>query len=79
MAARIEKLSLTTDLYVSVSRPGESNGCRMPVTIDLFRPHTWAGDVGVNETTGLFLELQHYENICRVDVFRELHQACYSK
>jgi hypothetical protein len=77
VAARIERLSLTTDLYICVSRPGESNGCRMPVTIDVFRPYSWAGEAAIDEENGSFAELHSYERICSGDALRELNQACY--
>ena len=77
VAVQIEKLSLTTDLYVCVSRPGYINGCRMPVTLDMFKAFTWAGDNPIDEETGSFLELVHFEADCGPLAFHELLQACY--
>jgi len=77
VAARIQRLSLTTDLYISVTRPGEMNGCRMPVTIEVFRPLTCAGDPGIDEETGAFIELQHYGAVCGPTAFQELQEVCY--
>ena len=77
VAVQIEKLSLTTDLYVSVSQPGYINGCRMPVTIDVFKAFTWAGDTAIDEEKGYFIELVHFEEDCSPLAFQELRQACY--
>jgi len=77
VAVQIEKLSLTTDLYVSVSQPGDINGCRMPVTIDVFKAFTWAGDTAIDEEKGYFIELVHFEEDCSPLAFQELRQACY--
>jgi hypothetical protein len=76
VAARIERLSLTTDLYVSVARPGQINGCRMPVTIDVFRAFSWAGDSSIDEETGLFDELLRYKDVCGPSAWEDLQAAC---
>lgn len=62
-ALKIQRLSLTTDLYICVSYPGANDGCRMPVTIAYFRPCTWAGAVGADETTGEFYAVRDYSGL----------------
>jgi hypothetical protein len=77
VAAHIEKLSVTTDLYVAVSRPSSINGCLMPVTIDVFKACTWAGDTAIDDEKGYFIELEHFEADCGPLAFQKLRQACY--
>lgn len=75
-AQRIERLSLCSDLYIMTTEPGRNDGCMMPVTIDLFRPHTWAGAASLDETTGVFTEvLQLEEESCSESAMLELHEA----
>ena len=75
-ALRIERLSLCSDLYIYVAGPGESGGCRTMVTIDYLKPFTWAGDAALDET-GLFVQMQGYEDICSDSAMEDLKQACF--
>jgi uncharacterized protein DUF6919 len=77
VALRIERLTLCSDLYIMTTEPGHYKGCMMPVTIDVFRPHTWVGDASLDEETGIFtdvLELQEQEG-CNESVMAELREA----
>jgi hypothetical protein len=49
----------------------------MPVTVDVFRPYSWAGEAPIDEKNGSFAELDSYERICNGDALRELNEACY--
>jgi hypothetical protein len=76
-ALKIKRLSLCSGLYIWVSRPGESGGCRTAVTIDDFRSFTWAGDDALDEETGLFSKMQGYEKICSDSAMQDLRQTCF--
>ena len=74
-AMRIERMSLFTDLYVMSAEPGHYNGCMMPVTTDVFRPHSWAGAASLDDETGIFMEVLHFEKYCSESAMQELSQA----
>lgn len=76
-ALRIKRLSLCSELYIWVSRPGVGGGCRMPVTVDHFRPYTWSGDSGVREETGLHDAMPGHEYFCSDSAMRALRQTCF--
>lgn len=79
IALRIAKLSLCTDLHISIfkygvenSRTLTSSGYRIPVTIDDFKPYTFAG----HYTYGYYVEnLAFFSEVCHRKAMQELKQA----
>lgn len=77
MTRRIERLALVSDLYVVVVAPGASGGAMLPVTTDLFRPHSWGGFMSPDEETGVFHEVLGFEECCGpVRGLREAWSVC---
>lgn len=74
-AQRIERLSLTSDLYIMTAEPGHYNGCMMPITIDIFRPHSWAGAASLDDETGVFSDVLGFEEHCGEGAVRGLREA----
>ena len=74
-ALRIERLSLTSDLYIMTAEPGRYNGCMMPITIDFFRPHSWAGSASLDDETGVFNDVLGFEKHCGEGAVRGLREA----
>lgn len=74
-AMRLEKLSITSDLYVMTAEPGHYNGCMMPITIDDFRPFSWGGAASLDDETGIFTDLQTFEEHCGETAMQELSEV----
>lgn len=74
-ASRLDRLSLTSDLYIMTTEPGRYKGCMMPVTIDGFRPHSWGGAATLDDETGIFPEVLHFEKYCGESAMQELREA----
>lgn len=75
-ALGIKRLSLCSELYVYVARPGESGGCQTAVTIDHLSPYTWAGEATPDEE-GLFAWMESHAEICNERAMEALRQAWF--
>jgi hypothetical protein len=69
VAARIERLTLRTDLQITVYRPGAAGGYRTPVVARGSRACMWVGDA-------FFSELAHFEDCCNRRAMKTLRAAC---
>jgi hypothetical protein len=69
VAARIEALALCTDLLVTVHRPGEGGGYRVPCVVRGQRPCLWVGDA-------LFEVLDHFADYCGKKALETLRSIC---
>ena len=56
------------------TEPGRYKSCMMPLTIDVFRPHSWGGAAGLDET-GVFSEVLGFEEHCGENAMQELSEA----
>lgn len=74
-ALRLDRLSMTSNLYIMTTEPGRYNGCTMPITIDEFRPHSWGGASHLDDETGMFPEVVHFEKYCSPSAMQELSEA----
>lgn len=74
-ALRVERLSMISDLYVMTAEPGRFHGCRMPITIDDFRPHSWGGDASLDEENGIFTDVLAFQEYCNDRAMHQLSQA----
>jgi hypothetical protein len=74
-ALRLNRLSMTSDLYIMTNEPGHYNGCMMPITIDEFRPHSWGGASHLDDETGMFPDALHFGEYCSESAMKELREV----
>ena len=74
-ALRLDRLSMCSDLYIMTTEPGRYKGCMMPITIDVFRPHSWGGAASLDDETGIFSEVLGFEEHCSKSAMLELREA----
>jgi hypothetical protein len=74
-AERLDRLSMTSDLYIMTTEPGHYKGCMMPITIDEFRPHSWGGAASLDDETGIFTEVLGFKEYCSESAMQELSEA----
>lgn len=74
-ALRLHRLSMCSDLYIMTAEPGHYNGCMMPITIDVFRPHSWGGAAILDDATGIFTEVLGFEGHCSQSAIQELRET----
>jgi hypothetical protein len=75
-ARLIERLALTSDLYVLVSHRGQAAGLRIPVTIDDFKAFTFAGD-SWEDMNGEAFGIEGFSEVCSEAALRELKETFY--